>query len=149
MGKNRNLEILHAISCLLCFIVASTRLDDIGASEFIGGWLTGPIFRMADAGSILFLLALPLAFFFRRVAAAAALAASILSLPLYLYFTAPGAFRWVFKGEYSVPLQASFIWNTWAITGILFVLLAIVVSLRRLAPNGPESIPNPVNRETA
>ena len=83
-------------------------------TEFIGGWLTGPLLNLYDVGTFLFVPALLLAFFFRRIAAAFALTASLLCLPLYLYFVAPGPFRSVFRGEYSVPLQASFVWNSWA-----------------------------------
>jgi hypothetical protein len=49
-----------------------TRLNDY-ASEFSGGRLTGPLLKMADIGFLLFLVALRLTFFFRRVAAGIAL----------------------------------------------------------------------------
>src|SRR6266568_196705 len=130
MAKFGKQQLWQAISCLLCIAVAWVRLDDLGAPEFSGGWLTGPLFTMADDGSVLFILAIVLTFFYRRIAAVIALMASLLCLPLYLYFIAPGAFRRVFKGEYSVPLRANFVWNSWAIAGIASLLLAIFFCLR-------------------
>jgi hypothetical protein len=148
MKRSKKLEMLQAVSCLLCFILAWAYLDDIGASEFSGGWLTGPLFKMADYGCTLFFLSLFLTFFLRRIAGVTALVASLLCMPFYLYFLAPGPFRRVFKGEYSVPLQTSFVWNTWAIAGILSLLLAIVVSLPCLAAADCQSIPAPENGDT-
>src|SRR6266704_4778095 len=112
MAKFGKQQLWQAISCLLCIAVAWVRLDDLGAPEFSGGWLTGPLFTMADDGSVLFILAIVLTFFYRRIAAVIALMASLLFLPLYLYFVAPGPFRWVFKGEYFAPLRANFLGTT-------------------------------------
>ncbi|SRR5260370_286827 len=149
MEKSRRREKWHAIRCLLCFIVAWAHLDKVGASEFSGGWLTGPLFKIANYGSILFLLSLLLTFFLRRIAGVMALVASLLCIPFYLYCLAPGPFRRVFKGEYSVPLQTSFAWNTWAIAGILSLFLAIVVSLRCITATDCQSAPAPDHLETA
>jgi hypothetical protein len=81
-------------------------------TEASGGWLTGPIEDLYDLGFLLFVLALLAPFFYRRVAAALVLAASLLCLPLYLYFIAPGFFRHVFRNaEYEEPLRASFVWS--------------------------------------
>ena len=148
MKKIRRQEMWQAISCLLCFIVAWAHLDDVGASEFSGGWLTGALFKMADYGCTLFFLALFLTFSLRRIAGVTALVASLLIMPFYLYFLAPGPFRRVFKGEYSVPLQTNFVWNTWAVVGIVSLLLAIVVSLFCLAAAVRQSTPAPGHGET-
>src|SRR5260370_18675292 len=66
------------------------HLDDFGASEFRGGRLTGPLFKMAVLGSLLFLLALLRTFFLRRTAATTALAATLFCFPFYLYILMPG-----------------------------------------------------------
>jgi hypothetical protein len=87
---------------------------------------------MEDIGSLLFVLALLLTFFYRRTAAAITLIACLLCLPLYFYFTAPGPFRWVFRGEYSVPLQANFVWNKWDIAGIVALTIAACLGVRSL-----------------
>jgi hypothetical protein len=149
MEKIRTRKILQAASCLLCVIVGWAHLDDVGASEFIGGWLTGPLFEIADYGIVFFLVDLLLIFFYRRLASIMAILASILCMPFYLYFLAPGPFRRVFRGEYSVPLRASFVWNTWAVLGILSLIFAIVTSLRCLTAAESASIPKPENSETA
>ncbi len=148
MNRSRKLEMWQAISCLLCFIVAWAHLDDVGASEFSGGWLTGPLFKMADYGCTLFFLSLLLTFFSRRIVGVTTLVASLLCMPFYLYFLAPGPFRRVFRGEYSVPLQTSFVWDTWAVAGIVSLLLAIVVSLCCLAAADWQSTTAPDHQET-
>lgn len=131
--KLRTNKLCLAANCLLCAIVVWRYGADLEGTEFIGGWLTGPLLNLYDVGTFLFVPALLLAFFFRRIAAAFALTASLLCLPLYLYFVAPGPFRSVFRGEYSVPLQASFVWNSWAALGILTLVVATCVSLWNLA----------------
>jgi hypothetical protein len=62
MGKFPKENVWQAIACLACTVVLWLHLDDFGASEFSGGRLTGPLFRMADLGSLLFLLALLLTY---------------------------------------------------------------------------------------
>jgi hypothetical protein len=90
MGKFQKEKTLQAIACLTCTVVLWFHLDDFGASEFSGGRLTGPLFKMADLGSVLFLLALLLTFFLRRTAATIALAATLLCFPFYLYVLMQG-----------------------------------------------------------
>ncbi len=119
-----------ALSCLACTVVLLARLGNFGDSEFRGSRLTGPLFHMADLGSLLFLLAMLLTFFLRRIAAAIALAATLLCIPLYLYTLMPGPYRWAFKGEYSVPLNGPFHWDNWAMVGIISLLFAVILSLR-------------------
>jgi hypothetical protein len=64
----------------------------------------------------------PLAFSSRnRIWAAVTLLAALLCLPLYLYSTFPGLFRWVFR---------NFVWNTWSIIGILVLMLAAALGTR-------------------
>jgi len=121
---------LQAIACLTCTVVLWVHLDDFGASEFSGGRLTGPLFKMADLGSVLFLLALLLTFFLRRTAATIALAATLLCFPFYLYVLMPGPYRWIFKGEYSVPLYRPFHWDNWAVVGVFSLLFVATLSLR-------------------
>ena len=78
MGKFQKEKMLQAIAYLTCTVVLWVYLDDFGASEFSGGRLTGPLFKMADLGSVLFLLALLLTFFLRRTAATITQAATLL-----------------------------------------------------------------------
>ena len=104
----------QAASCLLCAIVGFTFSAPLGPSEFSGGSVTGPLLTLHDVSGYLFLLAVLLTFLYPRIAAATAMAAALLSLPLYFYFIAPGPFRWLFPGEYSGAELTSFVWNTWA-----------------------------------
>ena len=121
---------MQAVGYMACLVLLWIHLDDYGASEFSGGALTGPLFRMADSGGLLFLLALPLTFFLRRVAAAIGLVAGFLCLPFCLYIVMPGPYRWVFKGEYKAPLDRPFHWDAWAVLGIFSLIGAAILSIR-------------------
>lgn len=125
----------HAIGCLACIVVLWIRLDGFGASEFSGGRLTGLLFRMAELGSLLFLVALLVTFFLRQFAAVIALAATLLCLPFYLYNLMPRPYGWIFRGEGSVPLHGRFNWDSGAIIGIFCILLVGILSFRRLFQN--------------
>src|SRR5258708_19464627 len=109
MAKFGKQELWQAISCVLCIAVAWVHLDDVGASEFSGGRVTGPLFAMADNGSLLFIPALVLTFFYRRIAAVLGLMASILCLPIYLHFKPPTPFPWLFCADFSFPLPPIFV----------------------------------------
>lgn len=128
----RRQKLLQAASCLVCVVVAQRNSFALGGTEFSGGRLTGPILDSLEVGSLLFVLALVLTFVRPRIAAALAIVASLISLPLYLYFTAPGPFRRVFRGEYSVPLQANFVWDRSAIVGVLAVAVAMCICIWNL-----------------
>jgi hypothetical protein len=125
-------KLLQAASCLICVVLAQRNSFGIGGTEFSGGRLTGPILDSLEIGSLLFVLALVLTFVRPRIAAVLAIVASLLSLPLYLYFTAPGPFRRVFGGDYSVPLQANFVWDKSAILGVLTVAVAMCICIWNL-----------------
>ena len=138
LKKVRGREYRQAASCLLCAIVAWRFEGIVGPSEFSGGTVTGPLLRSLSVSGDLFLVAVPLSFVFRRVAAAMALVAVPLSLPLYLYFIAPGAFQKLTGGEYKVPAQSMIVWDTWAMAGIAFLAIAAYICLRALAPTTSE-----------
>ncbi|MGB9122844.1 MAG: hypothetical protein WCE73_19665 [Candidatus Angelobacter sp.] len=126
-GKN---EIQQACSFVLCIAVAWIHADDFGASGFSGGQITGPVFFMFDKGTYVLGVAVLLTFIYPRIASAFALAGVCLCLPLYLYVTLPGPFRFFFPGNYSVPLSTSVVWDTWAIAGMLTLVLAVFLSIR-------------------
>lgn len=129
-GKN---ELWQAASLVLCVAVAWTQEDRVDGTEFIGGRVTGPIFWLFESGILVFVLAILLTFIYRRVAAVTGMAASLLCLPFYVYFTAPGPFRSVFRGIYTVPLQSNFVWDSGMIAGMLTLALAVFVSVRSFA----------------
>lgn len=57
----------------------------------MGGTITGPILDMSNIGTLLFMVALPMAFVSRRrIAGVVMLLASLLCLPIYLYSMFPG-----------------------------------------------------------
>src|ERR1700730_7122881 len=109
MKTNLKEKLGQAAICLLCIILVWNYRSDLEGTEFSGGWLTGPLLDMKYVGSFMFILALLLTLPYRRIAAAIATVASLLCLPLYLYFTAPGPFLWAFRGEYSVPASTTFV----------------------------------------
>ena len=98
----------------------------------MGGWVTGPILDISEIGTFLFVVALPMTFVSRRISGAVAVLASLLCWPLYLYFTVPGPFHWVFRGQYKVHLQANVVWEKWSIIGILALAIAARFGFRGL-----------------
>jgi hypothetical protein len=128
-------KVYLATSCLLCIIVMWKYgfFLDYEGTEFSGGWLTGPLLHLYDLGGLTFVLALLLAFFYRRIASVTSLASSLLCLPLLLYFTAPGPFRRVFSmADFPRPLRSNFVWNKRVIVGILTLAVAMSVALWNL-----------------
>jgi len=87
---------------------------------------------MADISGLLFLMALLSTILFPRVAAAITFTATLLCLPFYLYILMPGPYRRIFRGEYSVPLQTAFVWDNWAVVGVLSLVTAASLSLHNL-----------------
>jgi hypothetical protein len=132
MQKPTRINLLQAVVSLGCLCVLLIRLDDYGASEFSGGWLTGRLFKMAEGSSVLFVGAVVLTFFYPRIAAAVLLAAIVLAAPFYLYVVMPGAYPAMFGGEYSVVPRGLFVWSSWAVIGLIALLGAAVVSIRIL-----------------
>lgn len=130
---------MQIVSFLACAATGWVTSETVATTEFSGGRVTGPLLTLQDSGLYLFLAAVLLTFLSRRLAAGIALIASLVSLPFYLYFVVPGLFRFLFKGEYSVPLRAYIVWDGSAIAGILTLALAGYVCLHSfLSMNGAE-----------
>jgi hypothetical protein len=125
-------DMLLAALCVLGTVVTWRFSDYLGPTEFSGGTVTGPVFAIHELAGDLFPLAAIAAFFYRRVAAAMALVACLLAPPLYVYFLAPGPFRTLFPGEYSVPLTRSYVWDPWSLAGLAVIAAATSISLRAL-----------------
>ena len=124
---------------LACWLtLRNTRLVD--GSEFSGGWLTGPILTMCEIAIVIFVVGIVLAYSFPRLAAVSGLLASLLSIPFLLYFIAPGPFRAVFKGEYSVPLQSNFVWSRWSVETAIAILIVMAMSIWNLFSVRPHKI---------
>jgi hypothetical protein len=120
---------LLGICCLLAALLQIWFAFSLDGSEFSGGRLTGPILNLADYGGYLFLLSAVLAFFLLRVSSIMALTAALLCMPLYLYFIAPGVFRKLFPGEYSIPITSVFTWSFPALAGVGSLAVAGFVSV--------------------
>jgi hypothetical protein len=132
MGSRSARDWILVALCLLCVAVSWIVTDPVAATEFSGGTVTGPILRGNYLGSVLFLIAAGLTFVRRRrLAAVAGLLAVLLSLPLYAFFIAPGVFYTLFRGEWSVPLQTFFVWDPWALAGVVVLMAAATAFLRR------------------
>ncbi len=133
MKKPGKKELLQAASFFLCAVVAWTQADRVDGSEFIGGRVTGPVFRLFDLGIFIFVMAIIFTFIYRRVGAVIGVVASLLCLPFYLYFAAPGPFRSVFRGIYSVPLQSNFVWDKGMLAGMLTLAVAVFISVQGIS----------------
>jgi len=132
MQKSTPRALGYAGLCVLAAVVGLFFSDPLGASEFSGGTVTGPLVTLHEVSGCLFVASGVMAFVYQRVAAGVALVAWLLSLPLYLYFVAPGPFRIVIPGEYQVLAQAAFAWNTLAVVGIVVGAAAAGPSLMSL-----------------
>jgi hypothetical protein len=129
--KSKRQKLLQIAGCLVGFVIASKHQFDIEGSEFDHG-LTGTMLNMNNIGSILFVLAVPFIFLSLRAAAVGALIASVLCLPLNLFFAffaAQRLFRQLFPGEYKLSLEV-FGWDAWSIAGILSVVLMVYLCYR-------------------
>lgn len=121
----------QAVGCLVCFLLVFAESEP---SEF--GWLTGPLFKLHETGMWLFLLALILTFPIRRVAAGIGVAAALLCLPWYLYSVFPGAFRFFWPGEYSVPPYSIVVFDRSAIVRIAVLAVAAWLCIDSLRSHG-------------
>src|ERR1700722_553495 len=96
-------KIWHAIGCLACAVMLWIHLNDFAASEIGGGILTGPLTAKAERSFFLFLMAFLLTCCRPRFAAAVALAATLLCLPLYLYILIAGTIPLDFQRRILCP----------------------------------------------
>src|SRR5439155_9853545 len=137
MKNNGGRNLTQAAACLICAIPAWRYSIILEGTEFSGGTVTGPLLSFESAAAYLLILGLVLTFLYRRIAAVVTVAACVLCLPFYLYFIAPGPFRRVvqnagFKGEWLVFGRADFVWNGWAVAGVVSVAIALYVCLAAL-----------------
>lgn len=119
----------QSVLCLICVLLNSWILLPVEGTEFSGGTLTGKLVNLSNIGTTMLVAAVVVTFFLRRVSAFTAIAGCFLSLPLYLYSLAPGPFRKIFKGNYSVPVERNFYWNPWIVTGVILMLTTIFIAI--------------------
>jgi hypothetical protein len=143
MKKPGTQQLCLALVCLVGVFVALRNSNGLDGTEFSGGWLTGPLLSMTDVGVVLFLVALIVTFVSPRVAAAIALASSLLCLPLYLYFIAPVPFNRIFSfgHQFKVQPSAGLHWDRWAIAGVLTLAATVYVCLSNFVAHNRGQIP--------
>lgn len=123
-------KLLAAAGCVVCAAVSWRSFLKFEGTEFGGGSLAGNQVLV----SFLFVVALILTFKYPRSAAIGALAACIISLPLYLYLVFPSPFRQVWPGRWkaiTLPREI-FVWDGWWITGIVFTVFVACLCCRGL-----------------
>jgi hypothetical protein len=123
---------LQTASCASCAIGGWLFTGVFEGSEFVSGSVTGPLLRTDEVSLALFAIAAVLTFGRRRLAAAIATVAGILAVPLYAYVTAPGPFRALVGGVYSVPHRSSFEWSALAMAGLAITAITVSICLRVL-----------------
>jgi hypothetical protein len=142
MKTSQKQTLLQASICLISVVLVFIELYILGPSEFSGGSVTGPLFKLAETGAVFSMIGFLLAFVFRRAAATLSLIASLLCLPLYLFLMFPAASRKIFRGGYSTRLGSMVIWDKWLILGLLALGTAIYIGYRNLiAANNGELLP--------
>lgn len=95
--KQMRQKLFVAAGCLVCAVVCWKSFLVFEGTEFGSGSLAGN----QVLASLLFIVALALAFKYPRSAATSALVACVFSLPLYLYLVFPRPFRqvWPVSGK--------------------------------------------------
>ena len=138
-------QLLLAGFCLLSIAAELVATAPLDGSEFSGGLLTGPLLSMADYGAELFFVALICAFLFRRVAAAMAVAASALCLPLYLFFLVPVPFAKFFVPGHPLLVQhpAGIEWRWSTFVDLLVTGLTMYICYRSLLPDRVIAVSKP------
>jgi hypothetical protein len=116
-------RVLQSASCFISLVLVQAIALELRGTEFSGGRLTARLLHLSDSGSLLLLCALLLTFIYPRVAAGLGMLATLLSVPLYFYLIAPGPFRRIVPGNYSVPLVENFAWDKWPVFGLLMLVV--------------------------
>jgi hypothetical protein len=125
-------KFLQVLGSILCLAIEWKLTGSLESTEFAGGIVTGPLLHITYAGLLLFTASLLSVLWLGRFSAIAGLLASLLSLPLALLFLAPGPFRHVVGGIWSVPLQSSFVLNEWTVGWFVVLLLTATICVKNL-----------------
>ena len=125
-------DVLLAAGCVLGTIVTSRFADYLGPTEFSGGSVTGPMWRLQELASGLFPLAAITAFFYAPIAAGIAVLAGVIASPIYLLFLFPRPVRTLFRGEWSTYATETFHMDLWSLVGVATITAVVVLSVRTL-----------------
>lgn len=141
--KHRALTLILAVFSLISVALSWKLTIGLGGTEFSGGGITGPLYSMSEVALLLFVLSLLLMIRLPRLGAALIGIASLLCLPLSLFFIAPGPFSRMVGGEWSVPLRSNFVlrWWTvaWQISLAACLALSFAILLQRNAQDSNDS----------
>jgi hypothetical protein len=116
--------------CTLGTIVSWRFMDYLGPSEFRGGTVTRPIWSLMTLALDLYLLAAFLAFFYPPLAAAIAILAGVVALPIYLLSLFPGPFHRIVSGEWSVVALSNLSVDLWSLVGVATIAAVVFLSIR-------------------
>lgn len=116
------------------------EFDIAGPTEFSGGYITGPLFRLANSGWLLFVIGLLVAIRYQRAASVVFLVASALCFPMFSYIVFPGYFLKIFHAESSIPFEANFFWDMPSVLTMISLATALYLSLHTLLLRKPSNI---------
>jgi len=125
--SKRNVRL--AAVCVLGAIVSWRFMDYLGPSEFRGGTVTRPVWSLVTLALDLYLLAAFLAFFYPPLAAAIAILAGVVALPIYLLSVFPGPFHRIVSGELSIAIS-NFSVDLWSLVGVATIAAVVCLSIR-------------------
>src|SRR6476469_10976627 len=125
--SKRNVRL--AAVCVLGAIVSWRFMDYLGPSEFRGGTVTRPVWSLVTLALDLYLLAAFLAFFYPPLAAAVAILAGVVALPIYLLSVFPGPFHRIVSGELSIAIS-NFSVDLWSLVGVATIAAVVFLSIR-------------------
>src|SRR6185437_5102651 len=128
----------QVIGSVICLAFTWKLTYGLGATEFSGGRITGPLLAMSDFAMLLFLLSTILILWLPRTTALFTALACLLCFPICFLFLAPGPFRRIAGGVWSVPLQSNFALTIPTMNWALILVVTLGVSIWNLALVGPK-----------
>lgn len=133
LGKR---TLVQATGSVICLAFTWRLTYGLGGTEFSGGTITGPLLSMSDFAILLFLVSTTLVFWLPRTTALLTALACLFSLPMCLLFVAPGPFRRITGGVWSVPLQSNFVLTIPTLGWALMLIVTLGFSIWTLTPVG-------------
>lgn len=130
--------LMQATGSVICLAFTWRLTYGLGATEFSGGTITGPLLSMSDVAILLFLVSTILVFWLPRTTALLTALACLLSLPMCLLFLAPGLFRRIAGGAWSAPLQSNFMLTTSTVGWAVMLIVTFGVAIWNLTSVGPK-----------
>lgn len=137
----------QALVSVVCTVLTWKLTFAVEGTEASGGTVTGPLLSLVDFATLLFIASLLLLLWLPRTAAILTCLAALLCLPLSLLFLAPGPFRRVVGGLWSVPLQSNSVFSWWTV-GWFLTLVASCGFVNDSGPSRNETALGLLNHRT-